>query len=238
MSLIRLNQVTKRYDDRLVLRDASFRVRTGERVGLIGKNGTGKTTILRLFLDQEEPTEGSVEVNAGVRIGYFSQFSELDGADSVQTVLEAVFADVRAIEQELEEVGEKASVPDTNPNKLEKLLLRQAELLEAMEQRDGWDYPRHIETALTKLGFNQTRRHQPIETLSGGWRNRASLAKILLTQPDVLLLDEPTNDLDIATLQSLENALMEFAGCVMIISHDRYFLDRFVTISVCACVFL
>jgi ATP-binding cassette subfamily F protein 3 len=229
MSLIRLNQVTKRYDDQLVLRDASFRVRTGERVGLIGKNGTGKTTILRLFLDQEEPTTGSVEINPGVRIGYFSQFSELNGADSVQKVLEDVFADVRTIEQELESVGAEASAPDTAPDRLEKLLDRQTELLEQMEQRDGWDYPRHIDTALTKLGFNETRRQQPIDTLSGGWRNRASLAKILLTQPDVLLLDEPTNFLDVEGVAWLEEWLRTFRGGLVLVSHDRQFLDSVVT---------
>ncbi len=229
MSLIRLNQVTKRYDDRLVLRDASFRVRAGECVGLIGKNGTGKTTILRLFLDQETPDTGSVEINAGVRIGYFSQFSELDGADSVQKVLEDVFADIRATEQELEAVGNEASLPNIAPDKIEKLLNRQAELLETMEQRDGWDYPRHIETALSKLGFSETRRHQPIDTLSGGWRNRASLAKILLTQPDVLLLDEPTNFLDVEGVAWLEEWLQTFRGGLVLVSHDRQFLDSVVT---------
>ncbi|MBC8103763.1 MAG: ABC-F family ATP-binding cassette domain-containing protein, partial [Cytophagales bacterium] len=183
----------------------------------------------RFILAHEDPDEGTVDVNTDARVGYFSQFSELDGAASVQEVLEAVFADVRAIEQELEQVGADASVPDLAPARMEKLLDRQAELLEAMEQRDGWDYPRHIETALTKLGFNETRRHQPIETLSGGWRNRASLAQILLTQPDVLLLDEPTNFLDVEGVAWLEEWLRSFRGGLILVSHDRQFLDAVVT---------
>jgi ATPase subunit of ABC transporter with duplicated ATPase domains len=228
MSLVRINRVTKRYDDRMVLRDVSFRLRAGERVGLLGRNGAGKTTLLRLILSQEDPDEGEVEVNQGVRLGYFSQFSDLRGADSIQTVLEALFADLRAVENELDQIGLKLQTV-TDMDEMTLLIDRQAHLLEEMERRGGWDYPRQIDTVLTKLGFNAERRTQPIDELSGGWRIRASLARILLEQPDVLLLDEPTNFLDVAGLAWLESWLRDYRGGLLLVSHDRQFLDKVVT---------
>jgi ATPase subunit of ABC transporter with duplicated ATPase domains len=228
MSLVRISRVTKRYDDRLVLRDVSFRLRAGDRVGLLGRNGAGKTTLLRMILGQEDPDEGEVDVNQGIRLGYFSQFSDLRGAASIQQVLEELFADLRAVEQELDRIGAELQTV-TDMDEMTELIDRQAHLLEEMEHRGGWDYPRQIDTVLTKLGFNTTRRNQPIDELSGGWRIRASLARILLEQPDVLLLDEPTNFLDVAGLAWLEEWLRDYRGGLLLVSHDRQFLDKVVT---------
>ena len=228
MSLLRISRVTKRYADRMVLRDVSFRLRAGERVGLLGRNGAGKTTLLRLILGQEDPDEGEVAVTQGVRLGYFSQFSELRGSASIQELLETLFADIQAIETELEGIASKLETV-TDMDLMTTLIDRQAHLLEAMEDRGGWDYPREIDTVLTKLGFNATRRRQPIDELSGGWRIRASLARILLEKPDVLLLDEPTNFLDVAGLAWLESWLRDYRGGLLLVSHDRQFLDRVVT---------
>ncbi|HNT75733.1 MAG TPA: ABC-F family ATP-binding cassette domain-containing protein [Anaerolineae bacterium] len=228
MSLIRLHNVSKSYDAAPVLREVFFRLEKGERVGLIGKNGSGKTTILKLILGQEEPTEGTVEVDAGVRIGYFSQFATLDGAQSVEDVLDALFADIHTLEAALDEVeGALGAAPDDDA--MERLLQRQAELLDEMERREGWDYTRKIDVALTRLGFAAAHRTCPIEQLSGGWRNRAALAKLLLEAPDVLLLDEPTNYLDVTGLAWLEEWLAAFPGALLLVSHDRQFLDRVVT---------
>jgi ATP-binding cassette subfamily F protein 3 len=187
MSLIRLHDVTKRYDDKLVLREVYFRLSQGERVGLIGKNGTGKTTVLRLILGQEEPTAGTVEVDEGVRIGYFSQFSELSGETTILEVLDELFADIHAIEEELLEV-EIALEESPLEAELGRLLNRQAALVEEMNRREGWTYQNRIDTVLTKLGFSGAYRQKPIDQLSGGWRNRAALAKILLEEPDVVLM--------------------------------------------------
>jgi ATP-binding cassette subfamily F protein 3 len=228
MSLVRISRVTQRFSDRLVLRDVSFRLNEGERVGLIGRNGAGKTTLLRLILGQEAPTEGSVDCNQGVRIGYFSQSFELNGITSIQEELEGLFADIRAIEDELDQIGLDLETV-TDPDELERLLDRQEHLLEEMTQREGWDYPRHIDTVLTKLGFNAVHRSQPMDELSGGWRNRAALARLLLERPDVLLLDEPTNFLDVAGLAWLEEWLRAFRGGLLLVSHDRQFLDGVVT---------
>jgi len=184
--------------------------------------------LLRLVLGQDEPSDGTVSINLGIRLGYFSQFSDLTGSSSIQEVLEGLFTEVRTIEGELDEIGSALETVE-DPDKMDELLHRQAHLMEEMNRLEGWDYPRHIDTVLTKLGFNATRRTRPIDQLSGGWRNRASLAKILLEQPDVLLLDEPTNFLDVEGLAWLEVWLKEFRGGLLLVSHDRQFLDQVVT---------
>ena len=227
MSLIRLQNVSKQYGSNLVLREVFLRLSRGERVGLIGKNGTGKTTVLRLILGREEPTEGTVEVDEGVRIGYFSQFSELNGEVTILEVLEELFAEIHAIEEELLEI-EIELEESPSETELNRLLNRQAALFEEMDQRKGWTYQNRIDTVLTKLGFSDTYRKRPIDQLSGGWRNRAALAKILLEEPDVLLLDEPTNFLDIQGLEWLEEWLQKLRGAAIIVSHDRHFLDSVV----------
>lgn len=228
MSLIRLNNVSMKYEDRPILRNIYFKLAEGERVGLIGKNGTGKTTVLKLILDQAEPTDGTVERDAHLKVGYFSQFSSLDGHLSVQQVLEELFADLRTLEDDLNKIASALETVE-DPDEMERLLERQAAGLDEMTHRDGWEYQRHIDTVLTKLGFTQEHRERPIEQLSGGWRNRAALAKMLLEAPDVLLLDEPTNYLDVDGLAWLEGWLNSFKGGLILVSHDRQFLDAVVT---------
>ena len=228
MSLIRLNNVTMKYEDRPVLRGVFFKLNAGERVGLIGKNGTGKTTVLKLILGQIMPDSGAVELEPGLKIGYFSQFSALDGLLSVQEVLEEVFADLRTIETDLDSIAAALETVE-DPEEMERLLERQAVGLDEMTLRGGWDYPRQIDTVLTKLGFSADHRTRPIGQLSGGWRNRAALAKMLLEAPDVLLLDEPTNYLDVEGLAWLEGWLNAFRGGLLLVSHDRQFLDGVVT---------
>jgi ATP-binding cassette subfamily F protein 3 len=225
VSLIRLNNVSKYYNDTPILREVFFKLSAGERVGLIGKNGVGKTTLLKLILGREHPTEGTVDLDEGIRIGYFSQFSQLNGALSISDVLDGLFTEIHALEEELLEI-EIAFEEATQGEDLNRLVLRQAELLEAMERRGGWTYENQIDTVLTKLGFHQAHRVCPIDQLSGGWRNRAALAKILVQAPDVLLMDEPTNYLDIAGLTWLEAWLHDFQGGLILVSHDRDFLTR------------
>jgi len=227
MSIVRLQNVTMRYEDKLVLREAYLRLSPGDRLGLIGRNGSGKTTILRLILGREDPSAGSVEVDPGVRIGYFSQFSELSGEKSIDDMLESLFSDVHVIEEQLLEI-ETALEDGPEASDLGRLVERQAQLFAEMERRGGWTYQNRIDTVLTKLGFNEAHRHRPIDQLSGGWRNRAALAKILLEEPDVLLLDEPTNFLDIAGLSWLEDWLGVLRGAAIVVSHDRHFLDTVV----------
>jgi ATPase subunit of ABC transporter with duplicated ATPase domains len=227
MSLVRLNDVSVVFEKTQVLREACFRLEPGDRVGLIGKNGSGKSTLLKLVLDQLQPNEGVVTVQDDVKIGYFSQFSELDGTLTVLEVLSEVFADVRLIEAELAGI-DTAMAEDATDAEMDRLVERQAELFEAMDRLDGWDVDREIDTALTRLGFNEAHRTCAIDALSGGWRNRASLAKILLEKPDVLLFDEPTNYLDVAGVEWVESWFRNFHGAAIVVSHDRAFLDGIV----------
>lgn len=225
MSLVRLHGVSKSYDGNLLLREVHFRLSEGDRVGLIGRNGTGKTTVLRLILRLEEPTDGRVDVDEGLSIGYFSQFSQLDAERPVVEVLEELFADIHAIERELAQVnGAIATAHDGR--EMDTLLHRQAALFEEMRRRGGWSYQVEIDTVLTRLGFSDAHRRLPAGQLSGGWRNRAALAQILLQKPDLLLLDEPTNYLDIDGLRWLEECLLDWPGAMVLVSHDRHFLDR------------
>ena len=232
MSLIRLHDVHVRYDNAQILREAFFRLEPGDRVGLIGKNGSGKTTLLKLVLGQVEPDSGTVTLDQGMKVGYFSQFSELDGTATITEVLDGLFVEIKSIEAELASIDAAIAADSSDGKALDALVHRQSELFQDMERLDGWDYPRRIDTTLTTLGFDEAHRTCSIDELSGGWRNRAALAKIMLEAPDVLLLDEPTNYLDVAGVEWLEAWFRDFRGAAIIVSHDRKFLDAVITRTV------
>ena len=228
MSLIRLNDVSIEFDGRPVLREAFLKLRAGDRIGLIGKNGTGKSTFLELVLGRQEPTSGTVDVTLGTTIGYFSQFSELDGDLSIRAILSGHFAAVHETQARLDAIGELLATP-MDDDTMTALLTEQGELFEKMDAIDGWSFENTIDTVLTSLGFDEARRELPVDRLSGGWRNRAALARILVQSPDVLLLDEPTNFLDLDGVRWIENWLGRYQGAVLVVSHDRQFLDGVVT---------
>ncbi|MBT5874979.1 MAG: ABC-F family ATP-binding cassette domain-containing protein [Candidatus Latescibacteria bacterium] len=229
MSLLRLHNVSKGYDGQVILREAYFRLSNGEKIGLIGKNGSGKTTLLRLILGCELPDSGTVSVDDGLNVGYFSQFSELSEDDSIDLILEEIFQHIHRTESELAEIGEQLSQNEYEDGRLKDLLARQARLLDVMDREGGWTYRNQIDSVLSQLGFSALHRSRPVRELSGGWRNRAALAQILLQRPDILLLDEPTNFLDLQGLTWLENWLKNFSGGVILVSHDRHFLEQSAT---------
>ena len=227
MSLVRLHDVELRFENTPILREVFFRLESTDRVGVIGRNGSGKTSILKLILEQVTPDSGTVSVDAGTRIGYFSQFSELDGDATIVEVLEGLFGNIAAIESELAAI--EAEIGAGPGDEMDRLIHRQSDLFAEMDRLDGWDYRRRIDTALSTLGFAPEHRVCSIDELSGGWRNRAALAKILLEDPDILLLDEPTNFLDVAGIEWLETWFRGFHGAAVIVSHDRKFLDAVAT---------
>jgi ATP-binding cassette subfamily F protein 3 len=159
---------------------------------------------------------------------YFSQFSQLDDARTIEEILLDIFAEIRGWETELARIDDEMG-GGADGEELDRLLMAQADLFELMTQRDGWGYTNRIDTVLTKLGFSQEHRTRPVGQLSGGWRNRASLAQILLEEPDLLLLDEPTNFLDVDGIKFLEGWIAGLPGAVLVVSHDRHFLDSIVS---------
>ena len=223
MSLVRLENITKSYDPYLILDDISLSIEHGDRIGLIGRNGTGKTTLLAIIAGLITNFKGNVSYAKHLRVGYLSQETDLDAACTLRQEMLNVFEERRRLEDRMLELSEKMEEAAGDLTLLEKY----AHLQTQHEQMGGYDYEHQINRTLGGLGFQATDFNLDIGVLSGGQKSRAALAKLLLEAPDVLLLDEPTNHLDIKAIEWLENFLnTEFKGAVVIASHDRYFLDR------------
>ena len=224
MSLIRLEHVTKLYDPDLILDDISVSIEHGDRLGLIGRNGTGKTTLLKIINSQLANFKGKVVAAKGLRIGYLSQEPELGRDCTLRQEMLKVFEKRRALEDKMLLLAEEMETEEA-PH----LLAIYARIQEQHEQLGGYDYEHEINRILGGLGFSESDFNLPIRVLSGGQKSRATLAKLLLEKPDLLLFDEPTNHLDINGIEWLENYLnSEYDGAVLVVSHDRYFLDKVV----------
>ena len=224
MSLIRLEHVTKLYDPDLILDDISVSIEHGDRLGLIGRNGTGKTTLLKIINGLLANFKGKVIAAKGLRIGYLSQEPELARDCTLRQEMLKVFEKRRALEDKMLLLAEEMETEEA-PH----LLAAYARIQEQHEQLGGYDYEHEINRILGGLGFSELDFNLPIRVLSGGQKSRATLAKLLLEKPDLLLFDEPTNHLDINGIEWLENYLnIEYNGAVLVVSHDRYFLDKVV----------
>jgi ATP-binding cassette, subfamily F, member 3 len=219
-----LQNVTFEFGARAIVKDATWHIHPGERIGLIGYNGTGKSTLLKIFVGEYAPSKGEVVRSRSTSIGYLHQdLLSFDSTDSVLKVAMGAFERVLQLEQEIEELGKKLEEKED-----EALLMEYSEKLHEIDTLDGYTIHHRSEEVLQGLGFNNSDLQRPYQEFSGGWRMRVLLAKMILQKPDLLLLDEPTNHLDLPSIEWLEKYLQHYQGSVVIISHDRYFLDRMV----------
>lgn len=220
-----LQNVTFEFGARAIVEDATWHIQPGERIGLIGYNGTGKSTLLKLLVGEYQPSAGTVERSRTTSIGYLHQdLLSFDTNDSILQVAMSAFERVQQLEKEIEEIGKELERTGD-----EKTLLEYTDRLHELETLGGYNIHHRTEEVLQGLGFANADLERPYKEFSGGWRMRVLLAKMILQQPDLLLLDEPTNHLDLPSIEWLEKYLMHYQGSVVIVSHDKYFLNRMVT---------
>jgi ATP-binding cassette subfamily F protein 3 len=219
-----LQNVTFEFGARIIVKDATWHIHPNERIGLIGYNGTGKSTLLKLFAGEYLPSAGTVERSRSTSIGYLHQdLLSFDTSESILEVAMHAFDVAKKIEKELEEITK-----ELEHNSSDELLLAYSEKLHEYEEAGGYTIEHRTEEVLQGLGFSNADLKRPYREFSGGWRMRVLLAKMILQQPDLLLLDEPTNHLDLPSIEWLEKYLQHYKGAVIIVSHDKYFLNRMV----------
>ena len=222
MTLVSLNNISKSYGNNLVLKDIFWQIEEGRKIGLLGSNGVGKTTLFRIITGELEIDKGEVTRSKKLKIGFLRQEYELEDDLTLFDEMLKPFSDLLKLHDELRNLEKEMS----SGKNLDKLMKRYGDLQIEYENDGGYTYENKIETVLYGLGFKKEDFDKNINILSGGEKNRAALASVLLSEPNLLLLDEPTNHLDIEGTEWLENYLSEFPGTVAIVSHDRYFLDR------------
>jgi len=224
MNVVNVQNLKKSFGPRVIFDGVSFAIDEGEKVGFIGVNGSGKSTLFRIVGSVESADDGTLAFQRGARVGYLEQEPEFEpGA----TILQAVAQGTPELTAALVEYHEVAGLLARGEGDAERLLARQGELAGRIDALGGWDYEHRMEAMLTRVGVDGWERK--VEGLSGGERKRVALARVLLQRPELLLMDEPTNHLDADTTLWLEGHLREYPGAVMLITHDRYFLDRVVT---------
>ncbi|WP_337999455.1 ABC-F family ATP-binding cassette domain-containing protein [Solibacillus daqui] len=230
--LLQLNNISKSYLGDPILSDISMKIEAGDRIGLIGVNGAGKSTLLQIIAGDIPYDNGEIYTAKETKIGYFRQNSGLEMENTIWNEMLNVFSTLLEVEKELRELertmGEPALI--ANPIKYEKLMNRYAAKSEWFMEHGGYEIEAKIRGVLHGMGFGEFPKDTLIHTLSGGQKTRLALAKVLLEQPELLILDEPTNHLDLTTLAWLEGYLRSYPGTILVVSHDRYFLDSLVTI--------
>lgn len=227
--MIHLSNITKRFGDRVLYQNAGFMVRPGDKIGLVGPNGAGKTTIFELIAGLDTPDDGTISIDPGVLVGYFSQdVGEMAGRSALEETL-AGAGRVSELGQQIAAMEKRLEACATEPlddDEMMRLMERFGEAQMEFQQRGGYDLEARAQEVLTGLGIDSTRWNRPVESFSGGWKMRIALAQILLLNPDVLLMDEPTNHLDLESILWVEKWLKDFKGAVVMTSHDREFMNR------------
>ena len=223
--MIRLDNVSKQVGHQILFIEASAAQQKGEKIGLVGPNGAGKSTLFRMIAGQETPDEGQVSLDRGISIGYFNQdVGEMSGRSAVAEVMDGA-GPVSAVAAELKELEAAMADPD-RADEMDEIIARYGDVLARFEELDGYALDSRAREALAGLGFSQEMMDGDVGKLSGGWKMRVALARILLMRPDVMLLDEPSNHLDLESLIWLEQFLRGYEGALMMTSHDREFINR------------
>ncbi|MEF9878620.1 MAG: ABC-F family ATP-binding cassette domain-containing protein [Clostridia bacterium] len=229
MILISVQNVQKSFGTHEVLQDVSFSLQKGEKMGLVGVNGCGKTTLLKMITGEMQPDGGMIHKGKDLRIGYLAQVDDIALTDTVWGALLRVFEEVIGMETRLRELESELAVHSGNEELTLRLSGEYQRLTERFSQAEGYAYEGEMLGVLGGLGLKPEMSDRLVSTLSGGERTRLSLAKLLLQKPDVILMDEPTNHLDLEAIEWLQNYLTEYRGSLLLISHDRYFLDHVCT---------
>ena len=226
MILLALQGVQKSFGTNQVLKNVSFTLQNGDRMGLVGVNGSGKSTLMKILAGLDTPDAGTINVQKGLRFGYLAQQGEVSPDRTVLEELESVFEPVVAMEQRLRDLEHEIAGCAGDEQMLHRLGSQYDQLTREFERANGYGWRSTVQGVLAGLGFTREQQSQRAVLLSGGERTRLCLGRMLLTEPDILLLDEPTNHLDLKAIAWLEDYLQDYRGAVLLVSHDRYFMDR------------
>jgi ATP-binding cassette, subfamily F, member 3 len=231
MSIVSVVHLGKSYGAERIFSDVNFQIDEHDRIGLVGPNGAGKSTLLDILAGREEAEEGSIAIARNIRIGYLTQVTDFQPEHTLREEMLTVFDELRSWEQELSRLEHEMTSLEAQSDSqfYEQFLSRYADLQTRYEHAGGYTYENRVSQVLDGLGFTREQQNASVSFLSGGQQTRASLGKLLLQEPDLLLLDEPTNHLDLATLEWLETYLLTWKGAMVIVAHDRYFLDKVVS---------
>ena len=229
MILLQTSKLTKLYSGTPILENVQFEVKKGERIAVVGRNGAGKSTLLKIIADEIDFDNGEIHKPQSVALGYFAQSSHVNSDDTIYNEMLKVFAQTIKLKGQLEELSIKMAEEDPSSEQYLKIIEHYQNLNHRFELMSGYTYESEINNILNRFKFNEIGFDQKISNLSGGQKTRLALAKLLLQKPDVLILDEPTNHLDIDTIEWLEGYLKKYSGAVVIVSHDRYFIDQIAT---------
>lgn len=225
MLLVNANNLKKAFGEEVLFDNVSFNISSEDKIGLVGINGAGKSTLFKILTGEMSQTDGEIFKNKDLKIGYLNQYACNESDKTLYDELLTVFDDIIKIEKELDMIRGEIEI-SSDPKEIDALVSRQHSLSEKFDSMGGFYYKSRAKSALTGLGFSEDDFSTPVSALSGGQKTRVSLLKILLSGSNLLLLDEPTNHLDIKAVEWLEDFLKSYKGAVLVISHDRYFLDR------------
>lgn len=219
--------ISKAFEEKIIVDNGSFHIEDHEKAALVGPNGAGKSTILKMIVGELPTDSGNVILTRGKTLGYLAQHQNMDSSNSIYDEVKSAKAHLIAMEEQLRKI--ELELKDLSGSELASRMETYNRLTAAFERENGYAYESEITGVLKGLGFQEDEFSRPVSTLSGGQKTRVSLGKLLLTKPDILLLDEPTNHLDLNSITWLETYLLNYTGAVLIVSHDRYFLNRIVT---------